>query len=240
MQLKVVCDNRVYDRKLDVCWGFSCLVGENLLFDTGESEKVLLENMQKMGISLENISTVIISHDHYDHTGGLAGLLRKNHNVRVYGLPGFSSSFKEKVKSSGAKLIEESEFTQIMPNLYLTGEMSTYYGDSPLSEQSLVIRTEHGLVIVTGCSHPGIIKIIEKVRENLTEPIHLVMGGFHLMDKDERVVEMIVKRFRELGIKKVGPTHCTGEEAIEMFRKEYKDDFIEVGAGRMIEIILDS
>jgi len=236
MQLKVVCDNRIYDERLDTCWGFSCLVGENLLFDTGENEEVLLGNMQKLNISPKSISTVVISHDHYDHTGGLAGLLRENHKIRVYGLSGFSSSFNEKVKSSGAELIEKNKFTQIMPNIYLTGEMSTHYGNSPLSEQSLIIRAKPGLVIITGCSHPGIIEIIEKIRENLPEPIYLVMGGFHLMDKDERIVEMMVKRFRELGVSKVGPTHCTGDEAIKMFKKEYKEDFVEVGAGRIIEV----
>jgi len=236
MQLKVVCDNRIYDKKLDICWGFSCLVDKGLLFDTGESEKVLLENMQKLNISPEDISTVVISHDHYDHTGGLAGLLRKNPGIKVYSLSNFSASFKEKVKSSGAKSIEENKFTQIMPNIYLTGEMTTYYGNSPLSEQSLIIRSKPGLAIITGCSHPGIIRIIEKVKRNLSEPIYLVMGGFHLMDKDERLVDIIVKRFRELGIGKAGPTHCTGEEPIEMFKKEYKEDFVEVGAGKVIEI----
>jgi len=236
MQLKIVCDNRIYNEKLDICWGFSCLIDENLLFDTGESEKVLLGNMQKLNISVENISTVIISHDHYDHTGGLAGLLRENSKIKVYGLSKFSSSFKEKVKNSEAELIEENKFTQIMPNIYLTGEIATYYGNSPLSEESLIIRTKPGLVIITGCSHPGIIKIIEEVKKNLPEPIYLVMGGFHLMEKDERVVDMIVKRFHELEVSKVGPTHCTGDKPIEMFKKEYKENFIEVGAGKTIVV----
>ena len=236
MQLKIVCDNRIYDEKLDICWGFSCFIDEKLLFDTGESEKVLLGNMQKLNISVENISTVIISHDHYDHTGGLAGLLRENPKIKVYGLSKFSPLFKKKVKNSGAKLIEENKFTQIMPNIYLTGEIATYYGNSPLYEESLIIRANPGLVIITGCSHPGIIKIIEKVKKNLLEPIYLVMGGFHLMEKDERVVDMIVKRFRELEVSKVGPTHCTGDKPIEMFKKEYKENFIEAGAGKTIVV----
>jgi len=236
MQLEIVCDNRIYDKKLDICWGFSCLINENLLFDTGESEEVLLGNMQKLNIPVKNISTVIISHDHYDHTGGLAGLLRENSKIKVYGLSKFSSSFKKKVKKSGAKLIEENKFTQIMPDIYLTGEMATYYGNSPLSEESLIIRANPGLVIITGCSHPGIIKIIEKVKKNLPEPIYLVVGGFHLMDKDERLVDIIVKKFRELEVSRVAPTHCTGDKPIEMFKKEYKENFIEAGAGKTIVV----
>jgi len=236
MQLKIVCDNRIYDKKLDICWGFSCLINENLLFDTGESEKVLLGNMQKLNIPAKNISTVIISHDHYDHTGGLAGLLRENPKIKVYGLSKFSSSFKKKVKNSGAELIEKNKFTQIMPDIYLTGEMATYYGNNPLSEESLIIRANPGLVIITGCSHPGIIKIIEKVKKNLPEPIYLVVGGFHLMDKDERLVDIIVKKFCELEVSKVAPTHCTGDKPIEMFKKEYKENFIEAGAGKIIVV----
>lgn len=77
MQLKIICDNRIYGKRLDICWGFSCLTGGNLLFDTGESEEVFLGDMQKL-----NISTVVISHDHYDHTGGLTGLLRENRKVK--------------------------------------------------------------------------------------------------------------------------------------------------------------
>jgi len=236
MQLEVVCDNRIYNEKLDICWGFSCLVNKNLLFDTGESEKVLLGNMQKLNISAKDISTVVISHDHYDHTGGLAGLLRENSRVKVYALSKFSPSFKKKVKSSGAELIEENKFAQIMPNMYLTGEIPTYYRNNPLSEESLIIRVKSGLVIITGCSHPGIIKIIEEVKKNLPEPVYLVMGGFHLMDKDERVVDMIVKRLRELGVSKVGPAHCTGDKPIEIFKREYKENFIEVGTGKMIVV----
>ena len=236
MQLEIICDNRAWDKRLDICWGFSCLIGKDILFDTGESESVLLGNMQRLNISPENISTVAISHDHYDHTGGLTGLLRENSKIRVYGLSKFSNSFKEKVKNSGAKLIEENNFTQIMPNIYLTGEMPTYYGGSPLSEQSLVIKTSTGLVIITGCSHPGIVKIIEKVKKNLPDPIYLVLGGFHLMEEDERVIEMIVEKFHELSVKKVGPTHCTGDKAIKMFKQSYKENFIEAGAGKIVQV----
>ncbi len=236
MRFEIICDNRIWDKKLDICWGFSCLVGKDVLFDTSENEKVLLGNMQKLNISSQDISFVVISHHHYDHIGGLSGLLRENNKIKVYGLSKFSNSFKEKVKNSGAKLIEENNFTQIIPNIYLSGEMFTHYGDNSLSEQSLVVKTDPGLVIITGCSHPGIVKIIEKVKKNLPDPVYLVLGGFHLMEEDERIIEMIVKKFHELGVRKVGPTHCTGENAIDMFKRGYKEDFIEVGAGKTIEI----
>jgi len=236
VQLKIISDNSIWNKSLKISWGFSCLVGKELLFDTGEDEATLLFNIKTLGISLEDLTTVVISHDHYDHTGGLSGILRRNPRLKVYGLSDFSSSFKQKVRNSGAELIQKDKFSRIAPGVYLTGKIVASYGGSSLAEQSLVIKADPGLVIITGCAHPGIIRILEKVKENLEGPIYLVLGGFHLMDKDIRMVEMIVDRFRELEVKKVGPSHCTGEEAIELFREEYKEDFLSIGVGRSIEI----
>ncbi|MBA7697852.1 hypothetical protein ES703_106524 [subsurface metagenome] len=231
MQFKIVGDNRVWDKRLKVSWGFSCLVGKDLLFDTDEDETTLLFNMKTLGISPQDLTTIVISHDHYDHTGGLSGVLKQNPRVKVYGLSNFSSSFKEKVRDFGVKLVEKDEFNQIAPGIYLTGELM-----ASLPEQSLIVKTDPGLVVITGCSHPGIVRILEKVKNNLKEPIYLVLGGFHLMEGAKGMIEIIVKEFHELGVKKVAPTHCTGEEAIGLFREEYKEDFLPVGVGKTIEV----
>ncbi len=236
MQFKIVGDNRVWDKRLKVSWGFSCLVGKDLLFDTDEDGTTLLFNMKTLGISPRDLTTIIISHDHYDHTGGLSGLLKQNHRVKVYGLSNFSSSFKDKVRNFGVKLVEKDEFNQIAPGTYLTGELMASFGRGSLPEQSLIVKTDPGLVVITGCSHPGIVRILEKVKNNLKEPIYLVLGGFHLMEGAKGMIEIIVKEFHELGVKKVAPTHCTGEEAIGLFREEYKEDFLPVGVGKIIEI----
>jgi len=236
VQFKIVGDNRVWDKRLKVSWGFSCLVGKDLLFDTDEDETALLFNMKTLGISPQDLTTIVISHDHYDRTGGLLGLLKQNPRVKVYGLSNFSASFKDKVRNFGVKLIEKDEFNQIAPGIYLTGELMASFGKGSLSEQSLIVKTDPGLVVITGCSHPGIVRILEKVKNNLKEPIYLVLGGLHLMEKAEGMIEIIVKEFHELGVKKVAPAHCTGEEAIGLFREEYKEDFLPVGVGKIIEV----
>jgi len=236
VQFKIVGDNRVWDKRLKVSWGFSCLVGKELLFDTDENEATLLFDMKTLGISPQDLTTIVISHDHYDHTGGLSGVLKENPRVKVYGLSNFSTSFKQRVRDFSAELIEKDEFSRIAPDIYLTGEMIASFGKNSLSEQSLIVKTGPGLVVITGCSHPGIARILEKVKNNLKEPIYLVLGGFHLMGKAEAMIEIIVKEFRELGVEKVAPTHCTGEEAIGLFREEYKENFLPVGVGKIIEV----
>lgn len=235
MKLKVVCDNKIFgeDVKLRTCWGFSCWIenGNNILFDTGEDGSILLHNMEKMVVPLKDLETVIISHEDYDHIGGLEALLGQKSTLKVCLLKDFSQVLKQKVKSYGANLVELGGFSEIAPNVYTTGNLG--WG---IPEQSLVLKTEKGLVIITGCAHLGIINVLRKVKKDLPDDILLVTGGFHLMGQSSSKTQAIISDFRKLGVRKVGPAHCTGPEAIKLFKEEYKDDFVEMGAGRMVEI----
>ena len=103
-------------------------------------------------------------------------------------------------------------------------------------EQSLILKTGKSLVVITGCAHPGIVEIIKKAKDSLKESIYLVMGGFHLMDMNESSILRIIKEFKKLGVKKAAPSHCTGEEAIELFKKKYKENFVENGVGNIISV----
>jgi 7,8-dihydropterin-6-yl-methyl-4-(beta-D-ribofuranosyl)aminobenzene 5'-phosphate synthase len=237
MEVKIVFDNTNLNEKFIPGWGFSCLVDKTVLFDTGEKWECISENMENLGIELSKIKKVVISHDHWDHTGGLWGFLEKTENIDVYGCPNFSKGFKEKVVSLGGNLILTEELTEIKNGVFATGEIAGKYKDSFIAEQALLIKERAGIIIITGCSHPGIVTIIKKAKENFPEEkIILVFGGFHLMNKDKREIELIVEKFKEFGVEKVGPTHCTGYEAQVIFEKEYKDDFIKIAAGKTFEI----
>ncbi len=237
MEVKIVFDNTNLDEKFTPGWGFSCLVDETVLFDTGEKWEYLFENMESLGIDISKIEKVVISHDHWDHTGGLWGLLEKTKNIDVYVCPNFSEEFKKKVVSLGGNLIPVEKLTSIKDKIFTTGEIAGNYKGSFIAEQALLIKKNEGIIIVTGCSHPGIVKIIRHVKENFREErIIFVFGGFHLMDNDTREIELIVKKFKELGVEKVGPTHCTGYDAQVIFEEAYKSNFIKIAAGKILDI----
>ena len=105
-----------------------------------------------------------------------------------------------------------------------------------LHEQSLIVQIEKGLIVMTGCAHPGITNIIKSAQKKLKAPIHLVLGGFHLFRKNSRFVEKIVNQFKALGVSKVAPCHCSGESAIDQFQKAYRQDFCKIGTGSILTI----
>lgn len=193
---------------------------------------MLLSNMRSLEIDPTLIEIVLISHAHGDHTGGLEGLLTQGVRPTVYLLPSFSQSYKDQIAQT-TTIVEVHPGQSLAADVHTTGEM----GDG-IPEQALVIKTTRGLVVVTGCAHPGIVQIIEKAKELFGEPVHLVMGGFHLRQKGVMELESILAEFRRLGVERVAPCHCTGDRAIEKFQKEYEQDFIEAGVGRVIVVEL--
>ena len=105
-----------------------------------------------------------------------------------------------------------------------------------LVEQSLVVDTEYGSVVLTGCAHPGIAEIVERIHRIGQSDIALLMGGFHLRDSTQGEVRRIIGRLRRMWVLRVAPSHCTGEEAINTFRREYGPDFLETGVGSTITV----
>ncbi len=236
MDIKILFDKDTADSKFKTGWGFSAFM-DGVLFDAGESGNFLMSNLKEEGVNINSIEKIVISHDHWDHTGGLWDLLAIKSNIEVYGCLGFSEQTKEKIKSFGAKFIENHKITPIKSNIYTTGEIIGFYKSMEISEQALVVKSKKGLVVVTGCSHPGIVKIAEKVKEGFAnQNIHLVFGGFHLMNKEKRQVKLIVQKLKDLGTGYIGPTHCTGYQAQQVFKEVFKDRYISVKVGKAIAV----
>ncbi|MBU1635040.1 MBL fold metallo-hydrolase [bacterium] len=212
MLIKIVYDNTTFWDDLQSDWGFAAVIeigNHKILFDAGADGDILLNNMRKMGIDPATIDTVFISHHHFDHTGGLAAFLAKNNRVTIY-VPESLRGVR-----NAAEVIHVSEPCTIGDQLYSTGELAGI-------EQSLIIETAKGTVLIVGCSHPGLGDIM-KVAEAYGD-IYAVVGGFH--------------GFREFDILKnvrhICPTHCT--QATDELRTLYPEKTITGGASKIIEL----
>ena len=231
MTITVVYDNNPYKEGLETTWGFGCVITgaeKTILFDTGGDGSILLKNMEKLAIDPNGIDTVVLSHIHGDHTGGLQSFLEKNSDVTVYLPESFPKKFKDNVKSYGSKIVEVEQSLKICENVYSTGQLGKL-----IKEQSLVIRTEAGLLVITGCAHPGIVKIVNATKESLKDDILLVMGGFHLEWATKGKLEKIISAFRQLNVRYAGLCHCSGNKARSLFEKHFGKNYISIGAGKV-------
>jgi 7,8-dihydropterin-6-yl-methyl-4-(beta-D-ribofuranosyl)aminobenzene 5'-phosphate synthase len=233
LRITIVYDNNAYDPQLKTAWGFAALVeyrGQVLLFDTGGDGSTLLSNMAALDIEPAPIEAVVLSHIHGDHVGGLMSLLATGVRPTVYVPPSFPANFKQQVGEVTA-VVEVTPGQELGPGLYTTGEM-----EGPPAEQALAIRTPSGLVVITGCAHPGVVPMTEKAKSLLDDEVYLVMGGFHLGGKSEREIAAIVAAFRRLGVQKAAPCHCTGDQARAAFAQEYGEDYMAAGAGWSVTV----
>ncbi len=212
MKLKIIYDNESYLEGLRPDWGFSCLIearDKRILFDTGTDGMLLLENMHALGIAPASITEVFFSHAHFDHIGGLATFLRENEHVKIYApetLRGIRPAAEVVYVKEPIQLDSHFHSTVLLENI----------------EQSLVIEDEKGVIVIVGCSHPGVGAILESAR-NVGRP-HTLVGGLHGFDE-----------YPLLGLLDfVCPTHCT--QHISEIRSRYPEKYVPGGAGAVIEI----
>ena len=232
VNITVIYDNNTHKEGLGTAWGFSCVITgleKTILFDTGGDGSLLIENISKLGIDPNGIEIVFLSHAHWDHVGGIESFLEKNHKVEVYVPESFPRDFKQMVSSRGAKIIETEKPAQICKGAYSTGQLGT-----SIKEQGLIIRTDKGTILITGCAHPGIVNMVRKTKELFNENILFVMGGFHLNATSNREINNIIKAFKDMRVKYAGPCHCTGDNARALFAEQFGDKYINIGVGRVI------
>lgn len=230
----IIYDNYVHTMGLEADWGYSLLLSgldKTILFDTGTNPGIFKGNFDKLEIDASCIDEVFITHEHGDHFGGLHKFLEMNEDVKIVVPKTFSARFINDYADECKSLEVVSGPAQVCNDLYTTGVMG-----SRIPEQALVLNTKKGLVVMTGCSHPGIINMLNEIKETFQKDIYLVFGGFHLMEASDKQIENIISQMRELGIKKCGATHCTGDHQIDLFRKAFGKEFVEMGAGNVIEL----
>jgi len=240
--------------------------GKRILFDSGNNPNILAQNAKVKNIDLSRLDFVVMSHRHGDHMGGLAYLLKVNPTVKIYapkdgfGIYGadLPSSFYRKDPSlppeqryysgappdimrfgsawPGANIQLVDKTGEIAPNIHLISLVSDKPGTLEMRELSLAINTPEGLVIVVGCSHPGIDKIVEAA-STINPHIHMIAGGFHLVVASDPDIDKIVVTLRDTyRVEFVAPGHCSGEPAFAALQKAFGDRYLFAGLGTSLAL----
>lgn len=234
IKLTVIYDNNPGHKDLSTAWGFACLIEgfpETILFDTGGEGRILLANMAALGISPDSIDVIVISHAHRDHFGGLEALLEKCNSARVFMLRSFPEGVKKLAIDGGAELVEVIDPVDLLPGVRSTGEMRL--GPGP-REQALILTIQKGLVVITGCAHPGIVAIVQRAKEMTGQDALLLIGGFHLLQKSERATRATITKLEDLGVGYVAPGHCSGDAARRICEELFEDRYINCAVGEVI------
>ena len=147
---------------------------------------------------------------------------------QLYLLSSFPAEMRNRLPES-VEVIEAIPGQEIVPGIRTTGQVGTQ-----IPEQALVLNTQTGTVVLTGCAHPGVLRMVEQAREVNPGAVALVMGGFHLLRASGEEIQGVIQEFRRLGVSRVGPTHCTGLMAMEAFRAAYGEKFQRLGVGRVL------
>lgn len=258
---------------LDTEHGLSLYIevdNKKILFDTGQSGN-FIENAKKLGINLNNLDYVVISHSHYDHSGGFEKLVREYGNnfqlflgesffkekysesggiYRYVGSP-FNEDFlrekdieREYVKdikrlSENAMIItnfnRQEEYENINETMYIK-EGEDYVLDKFEDEVSLVLNTDKGLIVIVGCSHPGIVNMLDTIIKKTGKDIYMLIGGTHLMKEDDEKINKIIDYLKEKQIQQIGACHCTGKHGETMLSQQIEDAFILNNTGDVISV----
>jgi 7,8-dihydropterin-6-yl-methyl-4-(beta-D-ribofuranosyl)aminobenzene 5'-phosphate synthase len=250
--ITILYDNVSYDTMFTPSNGFSCFITgleKTILFDTGGEPDILLHNMKQANINPDRIQYLVFSHIHRDHIGGLMGETVWKNMETVF-LPVKLDSLGDGIERGDSLPVGlfphvilkrvDSLPVGLFPHVFLTGVMppvpaNVIHGD----EQSLIIDTPQGLVLITGCAHPGIVSLLNRAKEIAKKDIYLVLGGFHLLNQTDEQIKTIVDSLKSMGVRYVGPAHCTGDKAKAAFREAYGDHYVEMGVGRTITLDKD-
>ena len=254
--------------------GFSALIepsqGDPLLFDTGQG-LTLLHNARRMNRDLSTVTSVILSHGHYDHCGGLLPLLTEHGSKRIFAHPGvFAPRFRikdtgecypigmphsrEQFEAAGGIFDLSAEYRELATGVFLTGEVpraTTFEAgdqglycdctgqeiDSTPDDQSLVIDTDKGLVVLMGCCHAGLVNTLEHVAYITgRRDIYALIGGTHLGFCGGEQLETTIANMKKWGIKKVAASHCTGFAASARLSREMPREFQMATVGYTLEV----
>jgi 7,8-dihydropterin-6-yl-methyl-4-(beta-D-ribofuranosyl)aminobenzene 5'-phosphate synthase len=244
--------------------------GKKILFDTGNNADIFADNTKAMHVDLKDLDFVVISHRHGDHTSGLNYLLKVNPKVKIYApaelfgvfgstlpkgfyktvdtLPNSMRYFngaEPQAFSSGspwveAKVVSVDSLTEVAPGIFLIPTASNIKGTLELRELSLAINTPLGLVVVVGCSHPGVEEILSAASA-VNPHVYMLLGGLHLVKTPNAEIDRLASALHnKWKIDRIAPGHCTGEPAFAKLKQVFDDSYLYAGLGSRVDIPLDA
>ncbi len=215
-------------------WGFSAYVNfdqTRFLLDVGQKESVLEQNLKTFNVDPKDMEFLVVSLYHDGHLGAVSAVLRGNPGMRVY----VPSERVKKIVGSNAVLIKKE--LEIKENLWLvnTAHRAVNIHDEDVSELSVVLETQRGLVVLVGCGYPGITLIVKRIRQIFPDgPIYLLAGGFHMIDFEEEKIRAKGLEFLQRGVANISVNHCSGPLAEEVLGELFGADYIPSGVGATI------
>ncbi len=245
--------------------------GKNILFDSGQSGR-FIDNAKALNIDLKELDYVILSHGHYDHSGGFRRLIEEiNPNIKLFLGEGFFNAKYNRVDENRydytgnpfdkeflqnnnieTKYVHENmlhitenlvvfsnfninpEFENTIERMYLKKD-GEYKKDQFLDEISLGIKSDQGIIVLVGCSHVGVVNILDTIKDRTGENIHSLIGGTHLVREDDEQINKIIEYFKVEDIKNIGACHCTGKQGETMLSQQLEEIFINNNTGQILE-----
>jgi 7,8-dihydropterin-6-yl-methyl-4-(beta-D-ribofuranosyl)aminobenzene 5'-phosphate synthase len=239
---------------------------KRILFDTGNNARIFEHNVKALGIDLRNLDFVVISHRHSDHSSGIAYLLTVNPKVQIYVPDEAWGLFARGVKSDiyrgdpslpadmryfgghppeileggtpwpGGNFIPVSQRIEVAPGMFILPGVSTSPGTLELKELSLAIKSPQGVILIVGCSHPGVEHIVQEATA-IDPHIHILLGGMHLGQKPDSEVERIAAALHDqYKLERVAPGHCTGEPEFAALKRVFGDHYVYAGVGSVVDL----
>jgi 7,8-dihydropterin-6-yl-methyl-4-(beta-D-ribofuranosyl)aminobenzene 5'-phosphate synthase len=240
--------------------------GKRILFDTGDDPAILAKNVKAKGVDLTKLDFVVLSHRHSDHVSGLSYLLSVNPKVKIYapkeGFGIFGSDLPSKFYRKDEALPAEMRYyggtppeimkfgtvfpganiqlidktTELVPGITLIALVSDAPGTKELKELSLAINTPDGIVLVVGCSHPGIESIVAEAAK-INPHIHFIAGGFHLVVAQDPAIEKVATSLHDTyKVDYIAPGHCTGEPPFAALQRTFGDHYLYAGLGTTLNL----